>query len=116
MSEPFAALSERVVDELLAADPRLAATSGDHRFDDRLPDFSPDGLANRVRMLRSATDALAGLDEDALDTQQKVDHAQLTALVESALFDLTEVRESEWNPLAHNPGDLIFALVARPFA
>jgi uncharacterized protein (DUF885 family) len=116
MSEPFPALAKRVVEELLAADPRLAATSGEHRYDDRLPDYSADGLANRVRMLRSATDALAGLDEDALDTEQKVDHAQLTALVDSVLFDLTEVREAEWNPLAHNPGDLLFALVARPFA
>ncbi|MGE5830820.1 MAG: DUF885 family protein, partial [Micromonosporaceae bacterium] len=116
MSEQFPPVAERIVDELLAADPKLAARSGEHRYDDRLPDYSPDGLANRVRMLRSAADALAGLDEDALDAQQKVDHAQLTALVDSTLFDLTELREAEWNPLTHNPGDLLFALVARPFA
>src|SRR5262249_26065395 len=29
---------------------------------------------------------------------------------------LTEVREHEWNPLAHNPGMLLHALLARPFA
>ena len=47
---------------------------------------------------------------------ERVDHEQLLSLVERALFELTEVREHEWNPLAHNPGALLHALVARPFA
>jgi uncharacterized protein (DUF885 family) len=36
--------------------------------------------------------------------------------VERSLFSLTEVREHEWNPLAHNPGMLLHSLIARPFA
>jgi len=116
MVQPFNRLAERIVDELLAADPLLALSAGDHRVDDRLPDLSQDGIAARTQMLREAADVLDGLDEDALDAQQRVDHAQLTWLVERALFDLTEVRQAEWNPLLHNPGDLLFALIARPFA
>ena len=112
----FGALAERVIDELLAADPALANTAGDHRHDRALPDFSADGVAARVRMLRDASGALSGVDTDDLTLADRVDHEQLLALVERGLFHLTEVREHEWNPLVHNPGPLLYALIARPFA
>jgi uncharacterized protein (DUF885 family) len=67
-------------------------------------------------MLRDAAQALSGVDADGLDPADRVDHDQLLSLVERSLFQLTEVREPEWNPLAHNPGALLHALVVRPFA
>jgi uncharacterized protein (DUF885 family) len=112
----YVALAERVIDELLAADPSLASYVGDHRQDHRLPDLSRDGVAARVAMLRDAAGALSGVDTDGLDPADQVDHEQLMSLVERAMFQLTEVRDNEWNPLAHNPGGLLHALVARPFA
>ncbi len=115
MSE-FAVLAERIIDELLASDPGLASAAGDHRQDHRLPDLSADGVAARVTMLRDASGALSGVDTDDLDVAERVDHEQLLSLVERSLFHLTEIREHEWNPLAHNPGGLLHALVSRPFA
>ncbi|MCA2215667.1 DUF885 domain-containing protein [Jidongwangia harbinensis] len=112
----FVPLAERIVDALLESDPAMASAAGDHRFDDRLPDLSPGAVADQVTMLRDATDALAGIDPDAFDAQDQVDHAILSALVERRLFELTDVREHEWNPLAHNPGPLLHGLMARPFA
>jgi uncharacterized protein (DUF885 family) len=114
--QQFAPLAERVIDGLLAADPALASTAGDHRYDGRLPDLSTDGVAARAAMLRDAAQALSGVDTDRLEPADRVDHDQLLSLVERSLFQLTEVREHEWNPLAHNPGSLLHALVARPFA
>jgi uncharacterized protein (DUF885 family) len=113
---PFVPLAERIVDELLAADPALASSAGDHRHDDRLPDLSADGVAARVALLREASGALSGVDTDGLNVAERVDYEQLLSLVERNLFLLTEVREHEWNPLAHNPGGLLHALIARPFA
>jgi len=112
----FVPLAERVIDELLASDPALANDAGDHRFDDRLPDLSADGVAARASMLRDASDSLSGVDADALPPAERVDHEQLLSLVERALFGLDEVRDHEWNPLSHNPGALLHALIARPFA
>src|SRR5258708_22166220 len=109
-------MAERIIDELLASDPVLAQIAGDHRYDELLPDLSADGVAARVAMLRDASGALSGVDTDDLDEAERVDHEQLLSLVERALFALTETREHEWNPLAHNPGSLFHALVARPFA
>jgi Bacterial protein of unknown function (DUF885) len=112
----FVPLAERIVDAILETDPGLASYAGDHRFDDRLPDLSPSAVADRVTMLRDAADALAGAEPDESETSAHVDHAILTALVERGLFELTDIREHEWNPLEHNPGPLLHALLSRPFA
>jgi uncharacterized protein (DUF885 family) len=117
MSAPeFVPLAERIIDELLAADPAMASGAGDHRYDDRLPDLSATAVAARVAMLRDASGALSGVDTDDLVEAERVDHEQLLSAVERNLFALTEVREHEWNPLAHNPGTLLNMLTSRPFA
>jgi len=112
----FVPLAESIVDAILESDPGLASYAGDHRFDDRIPDLSPGAVGARVAMLRDATDTLAGIDPDTFDQQDQVDHAILSAVVERGLFELTDVREHEWNPLEHNPGPLLHALLSRPFA
>src|ERR671926_531063 len=116
MPQEFAPLAEHIVDALLETSPALAAWAGDHRFDDRLPDYSPDAVAGDVDMLRDASNALAMVDVDALDPRDRMDHAVLSSLVDGALFELREVREPEWNPLEHNPGGLLNKLIPRRFA
>ncbi|WP_436523752.1 DUF885 domain-containing protein [Actinoplanes sp. HUAS TT8] len=112
----FVPLAERIADALLESDPVTALYAGDHRFDDRLPDLSATAVEGRVAMLRDAADALSGIDADGLEAEDQVDHAILAAQVEQRLFELTEVREHEWNPLEHNPGPLLHGLLSRPFA
>ena len=46
----FVPLAERIVDAVLAANPRLATHAGDHRYDDRLPDLSTAAVAAEVAM------------------------------------------------------------------
>src|SRR2546430_11045075 len=116
MASEFVPLAERIVDALLAANPALAGFAGDHRFDDRLPDLSTDAVAHDVAMLHDASVALSQVDSDELSPEDRVDHGVLLALVERALFEHTEIREHEWNPLEHNPGPLLYALIARPYA
>jgi hypothetical protein len=116
MSPEFVPLAERIVDAILEASPEQAAFAGDHRFDERLPDYSAEAVARDVAMLRDAASALSQVDEDTLSPDEAVDHAVLLAIAERAIFEYTEVREHEWNPLEHNPGALLHALIARPYA
>src|SRR2546430_9869175 len=116
MPSEFAPLAERIVDALLEAYRTTATFAGDHRYEDRLPDYPPDAVAGDTAMLRDASAALSQVDEDTLDPAERVDHAMLQARVDRELFEYTEVREHEWNPLEHNPGQLLHALIARPFA
>src|SRR3954451_22962754 len=76
----FVPLAERIVDAILESDPGLASYAGGHLFDDRMPDLSPGGVAARTAMLRDAADALAGIDPDALEPEDHVDHAILAAV------------------------------------
>lgn len=116
MPHQFVPLAERIVDALLETSPSTASFAGDHRFDTELPDYSPDGVFAQIAMLGEAADALSQVDVDALDVAERVDHAILSSMVDSRRFELTEVRSHEWNPLRHNPGSLLHALIARPFA
>ncbi|PZF93111.1 DUF885 domain-containing protein [Micromonospora endophytica] len=109
-------VGERIVEALLGSRPGIATSVGDHRFDDRLPDFSADALGSDRAMLSDAASALCEIDADALDVDERVDHALLATLVDRHLFELTEIRAYEWDPLVHNPGPLLHALVARPYA
>ncbi|MFG1914161.1 DUF885 domain-containing protein [Micromonospora sp. NPDC048898] len=114
--EAFGVLAERVVEALLESRPGVATSAGDHRFDDRLPDLSADALTADRAMLSDAANALSELDPDSLDVDEQVDHALLTSFVDRELFELTEIRSHEWDPLRHNPGPLLHALLARPYA
>ncbi|MEW2144040.1 DUF885 domain-containing protein [Micromonospora vinacea] len=114
--ESFVPLAERIVDAVLESRPGLATSVGDHRFDDRLPDLSAGAVDADRAMLKEAADALSDIDPDALDLAEQVDHALLSSLVDRGLFESTEMRAHEWDPLMHNPGPLLHALVARPFA
>lgn len=116
MSQQFVPLAERIADALLESSPAIASFAGDHRFDAELPDFSPDGIMARTSMLRDAADALSQVDAEALPPGEATDHAILSTMVDRQLFELTDLRQHEWNPLQHNPGSLLHALMARPFA
>ncbi|MEH1015370.1 DUF885 domain-containing protein [Micromonospora sp. CPCC 206060] len=112
----FLPRTERIIDALLERRPGLANSAGEHRYDDRLPDYSADAVAADGAMLREAAHALAEVDGDLLDPDEQVDHAMLSALVDRELFELTEIRAHEWDPLRHNPGPLLHTLIARPYA
>ena len=116
MPSEFARLAESIVEENLLSSPEIAHRAGDHRLDDELADHSADAVAATALMLRDASDALAQLDPDVLDQRERIDLAILTAYVDRRLFELTEVREQEWNPLRHNPGPLLFAQIAGSIA
>ena len=116
MPTEFPELADRIVDALFDADPMAAHDAGDHDRDDRLADLSPGAVAARVAMLRDASHSLSEVDDEELSAEDQVDHAMLMTAVDARLFALTETRDHEWNPLAHNPGPLLDALITREFA
>jgi hypothetical protein len=113
MPSEFEDLADRVVDSLLRSNAEIAQSAGDHRLDSALVDYSPGAVAATSAMLRDASDALAQVDPDELERAEQIDLEVLSAYVDRRLFELTEVREQEWNPLRHNPGPLLNALIER---
>jgi uncharacterized protein (DUF885 family) len=83
------AFLERYWTELLRLDPLLATSVGDDRFDDRLPDPSDDGLAQR-RSVHEA--ALRELGQVATDRQDDSLRVTLAIARETAVDELAALR------------------------
>src|SRR4051794_2985358 len=101
------------LDVLLEHDPAEATALGDHRFDDRLADWSPEAVDAQLRELSDATGALDDLDDTALDSEDAVDLELLRTRLTARQWTLAELAEHRHDPLVTLPGDAIYPLVAR---
>ena len=112
----FTVLAGDYLDDRAERHPQLATELGDHRHDARLPDFSAAASAGERRALDGFAARLAAIDVAALSAEHQVDARMLANSVALRIFELDELRERTWNPLAANPGRAIHALLQRDFA
>ncbi|MBN1239919.1 MAG: DUF885 domain-containing protein [Gammaproteobacteria bacterium] len=112
----FEALAEQYVEELLDMNPELATALGDHRYDDRLDDYTLEGVGRNLERERRFRDRLAGIDVERLGDANAIDYRILASQIESSIFAIEELREHEWDPLRYNVGGAVYALLARDFA
>ncbi|HYD84980.1 MAG TPA: DUF885 domain-containing protein, partial [Opitutus sp.] len=106
------------IESLLEARPETATQLGEHRFDDRLTDYSAAALAAREAALRAQIAALEKIDAAALTGANRIDAQILRLELGSMLFVLTEEKPHTWNPLPYNDSlaNSIYLLTAREFA
>ena len=118
VEKEFERLGEQYIDQFVAFSPVRATALGDHRFDDQLDEISEDARAKRVQWLRSFVARLDRIDANKLSREKQVDYALLRRALDAQLWELTELREWEWNPLIYTglAGDSIYGLMARDFA
>ena len=112
----FQSFAERYVEQLLAMKPELATRLGDHRFDHRLNDYSMDGVKRDLAFQQTSLRQLEELDRSQLNGANQVDYRILRANVRSMIFQLEDLKEHQWNPMAYNLGGAVYSLVAREFA
>ncbi|MEO6501039.1 MAG: DUF885 domain-containing protein [Jatrophihabitantaceae bacterium] len=114
-SEHFTKIANDAVASLCSHYPDQATFLGDHSHDDRLGDPSLAAEQRRVEELRSLIAQLK-LPTEQLDTADAVDRDILRTAAESELLLLTDLDEASWNPMTHNPGQALYALLTRDFA
>ncbi|MBR9974845.1 MAG: DUF885 domain-containing protein [Bacteroidetes bacterium] len=112
----FEELTGRFLESYLTTHPEHATELGDHRFDDRMDDYSREGMEAEVAFCRAYLDTLAGIKVETLSPQHMIDYEILRHQLDARVYALEELREWEWNPLVYNPGGAIYALIAREFA
>jgi uncharacterized protein (DUF885 family) len=112
----FEAFAKEYLDKLLGKNPELATSLGEHRYDDRLSDYSQAGIQAQVQFQRQSIERLGQIDASKLSAVNRIDFAILQSQIQSALFQLENLREHEWNPLFYNVGNAIYGLTAREFA
>lgn len=111
---PFSEVAAAVLASTLAHDPVNATFLGEHRHDGMLPDPSPAAADVRRAELHHLLAVIDTADVSSADDQ--VDAAILRTALRAELFELDQIRSAEWDPMHHNPGNGLYALVSRDFA
>ena len=117
--DQFQQIAHDYIEGFLTSNPEYATELGDHRFDDKLTDYSAEARAQelaRAQQTRQQLEAFSDLSQ--LTGANKVDVRLLKDNVDNEIFDIEELREWEWNPLVYNQSlaNSIYLLVARDFA
>ena len=112
----FDKLANDYIAHFLESRPAAATFLGEHRYDDRLNDVSPEGRARDLEAQREFLKRAQALQSENLDRVSRVDLRILTSAIESTIWDATVSREFEWNPMSYNPGYAIYYLLEREFA
>ncbi len=109
----FRDAAAKVLDALLEAAPEQATELGDHRFDDRTTELTVEATIVRASMLVDAMSALDDVDDTALTANDRVDLEILRTRVSGTLWEQTELRRFESDPLLHLPGNGLYPLISR---
>ncbi|HMF56150.1 MAG TPA: DUF885 domain-containing protein [Pyrinomonadaceae bacterium] len=116
MDQRFESLAKQYIEEFLETKPETATQLGDHRYDNRLDDYSRAGQERERALSQKYLKALDSFPMNRLSPVNSVDYRILRNRLEFNLFQIDELREYEWNPLVYNVGNAIYTLIARDFA
>ena len=114
-------LSARIAaffDELLVLDPVSATSIGEHRYDERWPDMTDAGRAERLAFADRWLAELGSIDPATLSVDDAADRDVLVGQLDAARFQDTVLLEERWDPLAwvYLLGGGLFPLLSREFA
>ncbi|MEO8570790.1 MAG: DUF885 family protein, partial [Chloroflexota bacterium] len=107
---------EAFLTEFFRLNPTFSTAIGEHRHDDRWPDLTAAGRAERDAFHERWLAEFRGATN--LTADETIDRDLLIGELEAARFDETELLEDRWNPLdwVYLLGDGLFTLQAREFA
>ena len=95
----FETFAKEYLDKLLEKNPELATSLGEHRYDERLSDYSQAGIQAQVQFQRQSVERLGQIEVSKLSAVNRIDFGILQSQIQSALFQRENLREHEWNPL-----------------
>ncbi len=109
---------EQFFDRMMVRMPVAATHMGDHRYDHRLADHSPEGHKRQEEQLRAALAELEALDMTGFDQTARTDQAVMVGLVRSFLREMVVLRGHVRSPGLYSGECLggIFLLLVRDFA
>lgn len=114
--QEFEVFADSYIERLLELEPEWATELGNHRYDDRLGDYTRRGFEDKLAFNREVLQSLKGINLAKLQKVNKVDYQILKHNVERIVFSLETLREYEWNPLVYNTGRAFYPLMWRDFA
>ncbi len=115
-SAELLALEGAVIDHAFHLAPGYAVFLGLHQYDGRLPELHRAATDRWVAQARSLLDRIRAIPAEKLSAGRAVDQTLLELLLESSLFDLTESRDYDRNPMTYIGAISLTAYMVREYA
>jgi uncharacterized protein (DUF885 family) len=112
VAAPLAALAAQYWEGRLVADPIEATLLGDRRFDDRMPDQTPEALEREIVRLEALQSRVMALDGQSLAAGDRVTWGALGGEIDSDLA-LRRCRLHEWAVDPRDGPQVLFLTLAR---
>jgi uncharacterized protein (DUF885 family) len=116
--DEFQKIAHDYIELEVATNPEEATELGDHRFDGRLTDYSPEARAKELATQKEFREKLNALDGSQVTGANNVDFRILKENIDYKIFQAEELKQPDWNPLVYNQSlaNSLYVLVARDFA
>lgn len=117
--EQFQKIAHDYIEQFLQSHPEFATELGDHRFDDKLTDYSAEARATELARAKESRHQLEGFNDlSQLSVPNKIDVRILKDSIDNEIFGIEELKEWQWDPLVYNQSlaNSLYLLVARDFA
>jgi uncharacterized protein (DUF885 family) len=108
----------KFIDRFIEEAPVAATQLGDHRFDDRLADYSKAGLERQRGEVKGAMEEFASFDTASFDTDARIDQRLMVQVSKSILRDLEKFKSHLRNPGTYSDECMggVFLLLIKEFA
>ncbi len=106
------------IDKIMQEAPVVATQLGDHRFDDRLADYSRSALDRQLREIKDIISEFSGFDTASFDVDARIDHRLMFQVAKSVLRDLEKFKSHVRNPGTYSDECMggVFLLLIQEFA
>ncbi len=112
----FETLANKYITELMQRNPEWATRLGEHKYDNRLNDYSLRGVQANRAFSDKYLKELGKIKSENLSKVNNVDYRIMKHNLEYTIFQIDVLREYEWNPLIYNVGGTLNSLISRDFA
>jgi uncharacterized protein (DUF885 family) len=112
----FETLANKYITELMQRNPEWATRLGEHKYDNRLNDYSLRGVQANRAFSDKYLKELGKIKPESLSKVNNVDYRIMKHNLEYTIFQIDVLREYEWNPMAYNVGGSLNSLISRDFA
>ena len=92
-------LAQRLISQHWDFYPTAGSRIGQHEYDGRLPDLSSGRLRRRVEELRRGLAQLSSIEGQTVGPEEQLSYSALELFLKQELFNLTELRPVENNPM-----------------
>src|SRR5687767_10972941 len=112
----FADLAYFVANHIYRIDPTEAVSAGLHKYDGLLPDLTPAGIADEIKLLERDRDALLRFETTKMTPAQHIERDVLVSELKNRLFRLVDLDVYRTNPMSYLAKINLDAYIIRDYA